>query len=612
MLAPHEVTLLSFRRAYLAVVPMTSDELLSLLPALTGARRLPADPPLSGAVMVAGIEVAATASALERALRSAWRRRRGAGATPLLLLCDEPGRPGSVLALGVLDSGSPLRSIEAGALHDVLQRIAGRPRLEAVRELAAELERLDQAGIPGLELRDLLTLYTLDHRLRGDPLRWQRAREATKAVRRGADWRAVLVALGYELERRQHRGWLARHAGRPVAVVHPKSSAAEFARIDEDGRPPEGVLLNDCAADGAPFGLLVHETRLRLFQADPVLGAAAARYLDLDAGALQDDDWPFLALLGPEYLADSQFTVVQQEARDFGSALRQRLDETIRQTVLPVLARALGRWARTRGLDAADDQVREGLEQAALTLVFRVLFMLYAESSGYLPMTNQAYRRASLTSLVDEAAEAQGRLGSRSTMLWDQLKLLVRAMRNGNPAWSVPAYNGALFAADGFEGAGVLEEAELADPDTAAVLLGLGRDPEASERGVDYSTLEIGHLGHIYEGLLSLRLSVAPTPLRYDSREDRYVLSGPGEQADVEADDLLWQPMRAAARAAASTTPAPSWSSTWLGRRLRRLFRRTSVASGSWPRPIRMRPPQSCSTSPCSTRPAGAPTSSSW
>jgi hypothetical protein len=541
MLAPREAALLSFRRAHLAVVPMTSDELLSLLPALPGARRLPADLPLIGAVMVAGMEVAATTPAPERALRSVWRQRRGSGATPLLLLCDEPVRPGSVLALGLLDAGGPLRSIETGALHEVLQRVATRPRLEAVRELTAELDRLDQAGIPGLELRDLLTLHTLDHRLRGDPARWQQASDATKAIRRGANWRTVLTALGYELERRQRRGWLARHAGRPVAVVHPKANPGEFARLDEDGRPPEGVLLNDCATDGAPFGLLVHETRLRLFQANPTLGAAATRYLDLDAASLQDDDRPFLALLGPEYLADGQFTTIQQEARDFGVGLRQRLDETIRQTMLPVLGRAFGRWARARGLDPTDDQVREELEQAALTMVFRALFMLYAESSGYLPMANQAYRRASLTSLVDEAAEARDRLGARSTMLWDQLKLLVKAMRNGNPAWGVPAYNGALFAADGFEGASTLEQVELTDPDVAAVLIGLGRDLEGPDQGVDYSTLEIGHLGHIYEGLLSLRLSVADAPLRYDPSKDRYISPGDGERADVEAGDLLWQ-----------------------------------------------------------------------
>jgi len=227
---------LTWRRAQLVVVPMSTDELVSSLAVVPDARRLAADPPLSAAVMVAGIEVAATGPAAERVLRRIWRERRGSGATPLLLVADEPGRPGCVSALGAVDGAGPLRNVESGALADVLQRVSSRPRLEAVRELAAELDRLDQADIPGLKLRQLLTLHTLDVRLRRDPARWARADEITKGITRGADWRGVLAGLGYQLEKRRHRGYLARHEGRPVAVVHPKADPAEFARLDQ-GRP---------------------------------------------------------------------------------------------------------------------------------------------------------------------------------------------------------------------------------------------------------------------------------------------------------------------------------------------------------------------------------------
>ncbi|HEV8649397.1 MAG TPA: hypothetical protein VG276_08325, partial [Actinomycetes bacterium] len=521
---------------------MTVDELLSFVAALPGARPLPANPPLTSAAMVAGIEMAATGTTSEQALRRTWRARRGTGATPLLLVAADPERPDSLLALGVVDATGPVRSIETSALADVVQRISTRPRLEAIRELATALDRLDQGGIPGLKLRELLTLHTLDVRLRRDPARWARATETTKAIGRDADWRTVLTSLGYDLERRRHRGYLARFEGRPVIVVHLKADPAEFGRLDEDGRPPEGLLLNDCRSDGAPFGVLAHGSggRLRLFEADPALGSAVARYLDVDAGALREEDRPFLALLGPEFLAEDGFAALQEEARAFGARLRRRLDETIRQSVLPTLGRALGRWAVRQGQDLADDDTRQELEHAALTAVFRALFLLYAEGAGYLPMDNRSYRLASLSHLVEEAAETRDRLSGRSTALWDQFTLLIKAMRNGNPAWGVPAYNGALFAADGLDGAATLERAALADPDTSAVLTGIGLEPE-SGTGVDYSTLDIGHLGHIYEGLLSLRLSLADAPLRYDPRTDRYVRAAEGETVDVEAGDLLWQ-----------------------------------------------------------------------
>jgi hypothetical protein len=241
-----------------------------------------------------------------------------------------------------------------------------------------------------------------------------------------------------------------------------------------------------------------------------------------------------LALLAPPYLADGGLAGLQTEAQAFGAGLRKRLDTTIRQDSLPALAAGVDRWAFQEGIDTGDDAVRLELERASMTLLFRLLFILYAESSGFLPIDNHTYRQVSLSALVDEATRTMGRLSSGSTALWSRFVTLVKAMRSGNPAWEVPAYNGALFADTGFEGAETLERLEFADPDFARVLVAVGRDEEA-DRGVDFSTLEIGH---IYEALLSLRLSVADTPLRYDAGSDRYVSAE--SDPEIETGALLW------------------------------------------------------------------------
>src|SRR5438552_11968 len=114
---------------------MNSEEFLAMLETAPGARRVPVEPPLLHAVLVAGIEVAATGPFAERTLRRAWRERRGSRATPLLLVADDASRSGCLTVLGTLDAAGPLRSIDADALGDVLMRVASRPRLEAVREL---------------------------------------------------------------------------------------------------------------------------------------------------------------------------------------------------------------------------------------------------------------------------------------------------------------------------------------------------------------------------------------------------------------------------------------------------------------------------------------------
>lgn len=136
------------RRFCFYAVPMTSDELLEVLAATPGTHRVPVDAPLTAGILVAGIEITTTKSASEQTLRKLWRDRRGGGATPLRLLADDPARPGCVSALGTVDAAGPLRSVEAGALSDVVQRLAGRPRLEAARELTGELDRLQGGASP--------------------------------------------------------------------------------------------------------------------------------------------------------------------------------------------------------------------------------------------------------------------------------------------------------------------------------------------------------------------------------------------------------------------------------------------------------------------------------
>jgi hypothetical protein len=445
---------------------------------------------------------------------------------------------GAVAVLGPVDGAGPLRRVDEQALERLLRQISSLPRLEAVRELAGDLERLDTSGVPGLRLRDLLTMHTVDGRLRRDPTRWATAESTVMAVPDRADWRALLTAFGYQIDRLPLRGYLLRFGGGPVAVVHPKADSSEFSKLDPDGRPPEGGLLNDCIAEGVEYGLLTASARFRLFHFTSTAGSTS-RYVDLDAELLRTSDRPLMALLSPAYLSEGGFISLEREAADFGAALRKRVDERIQQSAFPAFARGLEFWARANGIDLNSETELAEFERAVLTLVFRLLFLLFAESSRYLPMDNRSYELASITSLVREASETRGLLGARSTSLWDRAQVVVRAMRTGNPAWGVPPYNGALFAADGFDGAALLERISITDPDFADVLTAIGRDPEMGT-GVDYSTLEIGHLGHIYEALLSLRLTAAGRPLIYDRGEDRYRPPLPGEQPDVEAGSLLW------------------------------------------------------------------------
>lgn len=524
--------LASARARAWTISPVNASEFFAALTGLPGARGLPVE--ANGVVesrFVAGVEIACAASADERDLRRAWRERSRGGPDPLLLLADDPDREGALRALGPLGGGGPVRLVAAEDLLRVVERLPALPRLQAVRTLAEELDHLDRTGVAGLVVRGLGTEYLFTQRL-PTGRRWARLAQAACGVT--GEWREILTRLGYALDPLQPRGYVARAAGKPVAVVWPVADPAAFAKLDAEGRPPEGLVLNACEHEGAPYGLLAAGSRFRLFEARPASGSSVARYLELDAAALSEEHRPLIGLLAPESLGDGGFEALMDEARRFGADLRKRIDQAIRQDVLPGLGLELGRWAAANGWDLADDERRGELEAAALTFVFRALFLLYAESAGHLPVAQEAYRPHSLSQIVSDAA---GQLDPRAATLWRRVQLLVEAMRTGNTAWSVPGYNGDLFAAGGFEGAGVLERASIPDSALGPALNALGLDETGA--GYDFSGLEIGHLGHIYEGLLSLRLSVADRDYRYDPRADRYVAAEPKE-AEIRQGELLW------------------------------------------------------------------------
>ncbi len=514
---------------------MNARELIDSLAALPGVRAVATETQgIEASAIVNGIEVAHAAGPAERSLRAAWRRRTGGGATPLLLVADDPETDGVVVALGPVTHDGPVRLVSADALADVLRRASTLPALQAVRDLAEQLEHLDQTGVAGLTVKGLGTEHLFRERLR-QTADWPALAELAAAVT--GSWRDALRGAGYELEELP-RGYLARHDGAPVAVVHPVADVSAFAKLDAEGRPPEGILLEGCRRTNAPYGILAAGTRLRLFEAAPESGSAIARYLELDTAALADEDRPLLGLLTPPYLAEEGFRRLMAEARAYGVALRKRLDTAIRELVLPPLGRELGHWATANARDVDDDAVRRDLEAAALAFVFRALFLLYAESAGYLPMARDAYARGSLTQVVRDAWDQRGSFDGRSTKFWDRLQTLVRAMRSGDDALGVPPYNGDLFAPDGFEGSATLDAASLPDTALGPALVALGIEADSGD-GYDFSGLDIGHLGHIYEGLLSLRLSLADRPYRYDGRRERYVPAEEGE-AEYAAGELLW------------------------------------------------------------------------
>ncbi len=313
--------------------------------------------------------------------------------------------------------------------------------------------------------------------------------------------------------------------------------------MDEQGRLPEGVLLADCHAEKVPWGIMTVGGRLRLFDAQAARGAASERWIDIDLLQLPPEYSHLVGLFAPSALGEGgSWPRLVEDARDFGADLRERLDSQIRLFALPEIAQGIGDWLEEReGADLNDPGVRADIQNATTTLLFRLLFILYAESAGHLPYRHPGYSHNALKTLCSEAHARQGKHDSGSHTLWNRLRTLTRGLREGDRGMDLPQYNGTLFAEDGLEGASLLERAEIADTRLAPALVALGFDTEDEQTGLDYTDLDIAHLGGIYEGLLALRLSLADQTYAWDSKKDRFIPAEEPGSGGIEEGFLFFQ-----------------------------------------------------------------------
>ncbi|MXZ01093.1 hypothetical protein F4Y93_10760 [Candidatus Poribacteria bacterium] len=435
-----------------------------------GARRTSSDDAGVLAWSTTGFDLLWREAGTDTALRRAWNKRKGQKAKPLVLL--SPSLDGSRVRVCGPQHDRPIRELAVEPVLNLLQDVAGRHFNEAGQTLAREFIRLEEAAIPGLRVKEFLTPHFVRERLRGSKPKLEEAiADVTPADSR--EWRTLFRKLGYS-EARQRRGYLLRDdTEAPIAVVHPSNDPESFGQLTRDGKLPEGVLLDDCDRYGAEWGVLAAGGRYRLFQRRPESGAAGGQYLEIDAHDLTQESRYCLGLLSPQSLqSEGWLEEWAREARDFGEELRRGLEDRLIRDVLPSIAQGLAEFLESEGIDPGEPDQLERIGEAALTLVFRFMFLLHVEARGFLPVNSPMYHRHSATNLARECHEALVSIpgDKKSTDIWDDLRTLVRMIRTGNQNAGVPAYNGQLFAADGFPGSELLEQASITNAKLAPAL----------------------------------------------------------------------------------------------------------------------------------------------
>ena len=118
------------------------------------------------------------------------------------------------------------------------------------------------------------------------------------------------------------------------------------------------------------------------------------------------------------------------------------VEEIVRQ-----LCQGLVESCRAAHDDVGSLETRKMIYKNALFLVYRLLFVLYAEARELLPLDVPAYRAVCLRDLLAEVRRnhKDGMSYKDDYSIWDRLQALFALIDQGDPAAGVPAYNGGLF-----------------------------------------------------------------------------------------------------------------------------------------------------------------------
>ncbi len=184
------------------------------------------------------------------------------------------------------------------------------------------------------------------------------------------------------------------------------------------------------------------------------------------------------------------------EGKRYEEQVAQDLSGVVFERVFPRLVDGIARESG-KGLDESRD--------AALIFLYRLLFVLYAEDRGLLPVNDARYDDYGLRKRVrDDIARRmtdKDTFSARAANYWNRLADLFRIIDEGDASIGLPPYNGGLFAP---EAAPLLDEIRLSDAHVAPIVhdLSHARDAQGARHFVNYRDMSVQQLGSIYERLL--------------------------------------------------------------------------------------------------------------
>jgi len=198
------------------------------------------------------------------------------------------------------------------------------------------------------------------------------------------------------------------------------------------------------------------------------------------------------------------------EGRSWEERVTQKLSSVVFDKLFSTLLNALYKNDPQAPKLPLTDQYLNELKEAGLILLYRILFVLYAEDRNLLPTKTEGYRNYSLHKIREEIANHVTRrveFSDLASKYYNSMQNdLFRIINQGDSSLNVPPYNGGLFDPEQHQ---LLKRTELSDTIFVPLLDSLSRTvldslSRTDRKWINYRDLSVQHLGSIYERLLEI------------------------------------------------------------------------------------------------------------
>ena len=361
-----------------------------------------------------------------------------------------------------------------------------------------------------------------------------------------------LNLLNFEIENKDNVTKYLRHKDRKraIGILLSAGTPIDINNGDFANQSPVTYGMSIAYQENLPYLIIQSGHLLRIYPTDSskAIGrrGRTETYIDVDTSIISNKNSGILWLIFSAEALSQKGSLAEliSNSKRFGNELSGNLRKRIYDNVIPALAKGIteGKKLKKPSKDDLDT-----VYQIALTILFRLLFIAYAEDRDLLPYkTNEEYRRNSLQTIANSFLKKSNEtdIEDESDSYWQEVKQLFKAVDQGNKAWSVPAYNGGLFSTKpefsrfGYE----VESLVLTNTTMLPVLQNLLLSEGAEGvQPVDFRSLSVREFGSIYEALLESELVFAKEDLVVDKKTGHYRPAKDNEEPFVPKNEIYTQ-----------------------------------------------------------------------